>query len=49
MAMRVLSLMQGMLRRMDNKDKTRKPPPKVKQVWVRNNETIDPLRGSGLT
>jgi len=30
-------------------DKTRKPPPWVKQVWVKNYETIHPLRGSGLT
>jgi hypothetical protein len=44
-----LSLMQGMLRRMDNMDKTCKPPPRVKQVLVKNDETILPLRGSGLT
>jgi len=30
-------------------DKTCKPPPWVKQVWVKNDETIQPLRGSGLT
>jgi hypothetical protein len=30
----LLSLMQGMLRRMDNMDKTRKPPSRVKQVWA---------------
>jgi hypothetical protein len=45
----LLSLMQGMLRRMDNMDKTYKPPLRVNQVWVRNDETIHPLRGSGLT
>jgi hypothetical protein len=45
----LLSLMQGMLRRMDNMDKTRKPPPRVKQVWDRNDDTIHPLRGSGLS
>jgi hypothetical protein len=28
----LLSLMQGMLKRMANMDKTRKPPPRVKQV-----------------
>jgi hypothetical protein len=33
-----------MLRRVDNMDKTCKPPPRVK-----NDETIHPLRGSGLT
>jgi hypothetical protein len=38
-----------MLRKMDNMDKTRKPPPWVKQVWVRNDEIIHPLRVSGLT
>jgi hypothetical protein len=41
-----LSLMQGMLRRMDNMGKTCKPPPWVKQVWIKKDETIHPLRGS---
>jgi hypothetical protein len=45
----LLSLMQSMLRRMANMDMTRKPSPPVKQVWVKNDETIHPLRGSGLT
>jgi hypothetical protein len=40
------SLMQGMLRRMDNMGKTCKLPPQVKQVWVRKDETIHSLRGS---
>jgi len=44
-----LSLMQGMLRRMDNMGKTCKLPPRVKQVWVKKDETIHPLNGSGLT
>jgi hypothetical protein len=44
-----LSLMQGMLRRMDNIGKTCKPSPWVKQVWVKNDETIHPLKGNGLT
>jgi hypothetical protein len=30
-------------------NKTCKTPPRVKQVWVRNDETIHPLRGSELT
>jgi len=30
-------------------DKTCKPPSRVKQVWVKNDETIHPLRGSGPT
>jgi hypothetical protein len=46
---RFLSLMQGMLRRMANMDMTSKPSPWVKQVWVKNDETIHPLRESGLT
>jgi len=45
----LLSLMQGMLRRMTNMDMTRKPSPRVKQVWVKNDETIHFLRESGLT
>jgi hypothetical protein len=40
-----LSLMQGKLRRMDNMGKTCKLPPRVKQVRVRKDETIHPLRG----
>jgi hypothetical protein len=44
-----LSLMQGMLRSIVNMDMTRKPSPRVKQVWVKKDETIHPLRGSGLT
>jgi len=42
----LLSLIQGMLRSMANMDMTRKPSPRVKQVWVRKDETIHPLRGS---
>jgi hypothetical protein len=45
----LLSLMQCMLRRMDNMNKTCKPPPRVKQVRVRNDEKIHPLSGSGFT
>jgi hypothetical protein len=26
-------------------DKTCKPPPRVKQVWVKSDETIHPMRG----
>jgi len=37
-----------MIRRMDNMEKTCKPPPLVKQVWVKKDGTIHPLRGSGL-
>jgi hypothetical protein len=45
----LLSLIQCMLRSMVNIDMTRKPSPRVKQVWVKNDETIHPLRESGLT
>jgi hypothetical protein len=45
----LLSLIQGMLRSMAKMDMTHKPSPWVKQVWVKNDETIHPLRGSGLT
>jgi len=38
-----------MLRSMANMDMTRKPSPPVKQIWVKKDETIHPLRGSGLT
>jgi len=34
---------------MDNMGKTCKLPPRVKQVWVKKDETIHPLRGSGVT
>jgi hypothetical protein len=45
----LMSLIQGMLRSMANMNMTCKPSPRVKQVWVKNDETIHPLRGSGLT
>jgi hypothetical protein len=45
----LLSLMQGMLKRMDNMDKTCKPPPRVKQEWVKSDETIHPMRGNEHT
>jgi hypothetical protein len=45
----LLSLMQGMLRRMDNMEKTCKPPPRVKQVWDRKDETIHPMMGNERT
>jgi hypothetical protein len=45
----LLSLIQGMLRSMANMDMTYKPSPRVKQVWVKKDETIHPLRGSRLT
>jgi hypothetical protein len=45
----LLSLMQGMIRSMANMDKTCKPPPRVKQVWVRKDEIIHPMRGNERT
>jgi hypothetical protein len=45
----LLRLMQDMLRSMTNMDMTRKPSPRVKHIWVKKDETIHPLRGSGLT
>jgi hypothetical protein len=44
----LLSLIQGMLRSMANMDMTCKPSPWVKQIWVKNDETIHPL-SRGLT
>jgi hypothetical protein len=45
----LLSLMQDMLRSMANMDMTRKPFPRVKQVWVKKDETIHPMRGNECT
>jgi hypothetical protein len=45
----LLSLIQGMLRSMANMDMTRKPSPWVKQVWVKSDETIHPMRGNECT
>jgi hypothetical protein len=46
---RLQSLLQGMLRRMDSMSNTQSHLPRVHQGWVRKDETIHPLRGSGLT
>jgi hypothetical protein len=45
----LLSLIQGMLWSMANMDMTRKPSPQVKQVWVKKDETIHPMRGNERT
>jgi len=34
---------------MDNQLKACQQPPLVRQVWVRKDKVIHPLRGSGLT
>jgi ribosomal protein L34E len=44
----LLSLIQGMLWSMANMDMTRKPSPRVKQVWVKD-ETIHPMSGNERT
>jgi hypothetical protein len=41
-------MMQNVLRRLHNLDKAHNLP-RIKQVWVKNDEAIHPLRGSGLT
>jgi len=45
----LLNVIEGMLRSMTNMDMTRKPSPWVRQIWAKKDETIHPLRGSGLT
>jgi hypothetical protein len=40
---------QDMLRSMANMDMTSKPSPRVKQVWVKKDETIHPMRGNERT
>jgi hypothetical protein len=42
-------LMQSMIRWMDHQMKAYQQPPLGRQVWVRKDEAIHPLRGSGLT
>jgi len=45
----LLSLMQDILRSMANMDMTRKPSPRVKQLWVKKDETIHPMRENERT
>ena len=40
-------MMKGVLSRLDEFEKVHKPRPKITLVWVRKDETIHPLRGSG--
>jgi hypothetical protein len=42
-------MMQNVLIRLDKLDKVHNPAIRVKRVWVRKDETIHPLRWSGLT
>ena len=43
----LVMMMKGVLFRLNQFEKVHKPRPKITQVWVRNDETIHPLRGSG--
>lgn len=45
----LLSVKQNVLSRLDKMDKAHNLAPKSKKVCVRKDETIHPLRGSGLT
>jgi hypothetical protein len=45
----LFSMMRNVLSRLDKLDKVHNPGPRVKNTWVRNDEIIHPLRGSGLT
>jgi hypothetical protein len=41
--------MKSVLVRLDELDMAPDHDPKVNRVWVKKDETIHPLRGSGLT
>jgi hypothetical protein len=43
----LVTMMKGVLSRLDQFEKVHKPRPKFTQVWVRKDDTIHPLRGSG--
>jgi hypothetical protein len=43
----LVTMMKGVLSRLDQFEKVHKPRPKITQVWVRKYDTIHPLRGSG--
>jgi hypothetical protein len=45
----LFSMMKSVLVRLDKLEKAHNHDPKVNKVWVRKDETIHPLRGSGLT
>jgi hypothetical protein len=42
-------MMKSVLVRLINLDMAYTPTSQVEKVWVRKDETIHPLRGSGLT
>jgi hypothetical protein len=41
--------MKNVLSRLDNLDKAHNPTLRIKNVWVRKDETIHPLKGSVFT
>jgi regulator of replication initiation timing len=43
----LVTMMKGVLSRLDKFEKVHKPRPKITQVWVRKDDTIHPLRVSG--
>jgi hypothetical protein len=43
----LVTMMKGVLSRLDQFEKVHKPRPKITQVWVRKDDTIHPFRGSG--
>jgi hypothetical protein len=45
----LFNMMKNVLSRLDKLDKVHNPAPRVKNAWVRKDETIHPWRGSGLT
>jgi len=45
----LFSMMQNVIRRLDKLDKVQNLAPTIKNVKVRKDKTIYPLRGSGLT
>jgi hypothetical protein len=40
-------MMREVLSRLDKFEQSYKSRPKISQVWVRNDDTMHPLRGSG--
>jgi len=43
----LFNIMKDVLVRLDKLDKGHNPAPRVKKAWVRKDDTIHPLRGSG--
>jgi hypothetical protein len=43
----LVTMMKRVLSRLDQFEKVHKSRPKITQVWVRKDDTIHPLRGSG--